>query len=98
MEINPKYSDFKQKYNNGFCQVAWIEISGDLETPVSAAIKLESESEFLSLLESVEGGKSRGRYSFISLKPDIIWRCNGKKSEISNINDFNNNIFQNCFV
>jgi len=98
MEINPKYSDFKEKYNTGLCQVAWIEISGDLETPVSAAIKLGSESEFLSLLESVEGGKSRGRYSFISLKPDIIWRCNGKKSEISRKKDINRNIFKNTNV
>jgi anthranilate synthase component 1 len=35
------------------------------------------------LLESVEGGAVRGRYSFIGLKPDLIWRCRGDTAEIN---------------
>jgi anthranilate synthase component 1 len=35
------------------------------------------------LLESVEGGAVRGRYSIIGLKPDVIWRCRGDKAEIN---------------
>jgi anthranilate synthase component 1 len=35
------------------------------------------------LLESVEGGAQRGRYSFIGLKPDVIWRCTGNSAEIN---------------
>lgn len=35
------------------------------------------------LLESVEGGASRGRYSFIGLRPDLIWRCFGDSAEIN---------------
>ena len=55
---------------------------GDLETPVSAFIKLRSAFSGPSfLLESVEGGAVRGRYSMIGLRPDVIWRCqNGKAS------------------
>ena len=29
------------------------------------------------LLESVEGGAVRGRYSILGIKPDLIWRCRG---------------------
>jgi len=35
------------------------------------------------LLESVQGGETRGRYSIIGLKPDLIWRCRGNKAEIN---------------
>ncbi len=35
------------------------------------------------LLESVEGGEVRGRYSIIGLEPDLIWRANGGKAEIN---------------
>ena len=35
------------------------------------------------LLESVEGGAVRGRYSIIGLEPDLIWRTNGARAEIN---------------
>ena len=35
------------------------------------------------LLESVEGGAVRGRYSIIGLDPDLIWRANGARAEIN---------------
>ena len=35
------------------------------------------------LLESVEGGVQRGRYSMIGLDPDLIFRSNGEKAEIN---------------
>jgi anthranilate synthase component 1 len=35
------------------------------------------------LLESVEGGDTRGRYSIICLEPDIIWRTRGGKAEVN---------------
>ena len=34
------------------------------------------------LLESVQGGEARGRYSIIGLKPDLIWRTRGDVAEI----------------
>src|SRR3546814_579307 len=54
----------------------------DLETPVSAMLKLADGRPNSFLLESVEGGAVRGRYSFIGLKPDLIWRCRGDSAEV----------------
>ncbi|MGY2049188.1 anthranilate synthase component I [Methylobacterium sp. JK268] len=48
----------------------------DLETPVAAFLKLRAQwSGTAFLLESVEGGAVRGRYSMIGLDPDLVWRC-----------------------
>jgi anthranilate synthase component 1 len=55
----------------------------DLETPVSAFMKLTRNAPYRFLLESVEGGAVRGRYSMIGMKPDLIWRVNGDKAEIN---------------
>ena len=55
----------------------------DLETPVSAYLKLASHNTNTFLLESVEGGAFRGRYSAIGLDPDLIWRCRGDVAEIA---------------
>ncbi|MFN3835720.1 MAG: anthranilate synthase component I [Glycocaulis sp.] len=49
----------------------------DLETPVSAYLKLSSGVRHSCLLESVEGGAYRGRYSAIGLDPDLIWQSRG---------------------
>ena len=35
------------------------------------------------MLESVEGGEVRGRYSIIGLEPDVIFRANGQIAEIN---------------
>ena len=46
----------------------------DLDTPVGAFLKLCDGKPFSFLLESVEGGAARGRFSAIGLAPDLIWR------------------------
>ena len=49
---------------------------GDLLTPVAAFLKLRHERKGAAfLLESVEGGAVRGRFSMIGLDPDLVWRC-----------------------
>src|SRR5208282_3823656 len=55
----------------------------DLDTPVSAYLKLAEGRDNAFLLESVQGGETRGRYSIIGLKPDLIWRCRDGKAEIN---------------
>jgi anthranilate synthase component I len=56
----------------------------DLETAVSAKLKLSRLGGGPSfLLESVEGGASRGRYSMIGLMPDLVWRSRDGKAEIN---------------
>lgn len=54
----------------------------DLETPVSAFIKLSQGRPNSFLFESVEGGSIIGRYSFIGIRPDLIWRCFGDRAEV----------------
>jgi len=60
----------------------------DTETPVSAMLKLDPSSEGLILFESVVGGETRGRYSFIGLAPDLWWRVKGGRAEVSRSADF----------
>jgi anthranilate synthase component 1 len=55
----------------------------DLDTPVSAMLKLANGRPNSFLLESVEGGAIRGRYSFIGRDPDLIWRCWGDRAELN---------------
>lgn len=47
----------------------------DLLTPVAAYLRLSTNQPNSFLLESVEGGAWRGRYSAIGLDPDLIWQC-----------------------
>ena len=55
----------------------------DTETPVSAMLKLFEPGRGDFVLESVEGGTVRGRYSLIGLAPDLVFRANGARAEIN---------------
>ncbi|MEN3973841.1 anthranilate synthase component I [Emcibacter sp. SYSU 3D8] len=79
----PEPDAFRATYQAGRPQVVWTTLVADLETPVSAFLKLTAGKSHTFLLESVEGGASRGRYSIIGLMPDIIWRCVGDMAEIN---------------
>jgi anthranilate synthase component 1 len=61
----------------------WTKLVADLETPVSAMLKLADGQANSFLLESVEGGAIRGRYSIIGLKPDLVWRCRDDVAQIN---------------
>ncbi len=55
----------------------------DLETPVGAFLKLAHGQPYAFLLESVEGGSARGRYSAIGFAPDLVWRCRDGRVELN---------------
>ena len=75
---------FAKGYAAGTPQILKRVLVGDLETPVSAYLKLSAAHKaYTFLLESVEGGAVRGRYSVIGLQPDIIWRSTGDQAEIN---------------
>ena len=82
MDLFPAEHAFAAAYNSGAAQVVWAQLPADLDTPVSVMLKLGQEQPFTALLESVQGGAMRGRYSFIAHAPDIVWRCNGQAAEI----------------
>jgi len=83
MNITPAFDDFAHRWRAGKHQVVWTTLVSDLETPVSAMLKLGQGKPFAFLLESIEGGAIRGRYSIIGREPDIIWRCRNGKAEIN---------------
>ncbi|MBF0562295.1 MAG: anthranilate synthase component I, partial [Alphaproteobacteria bacterium] len=83
MKVQPEFASFAETYDSGRPQVVWTSLVADLETPVSAMLKLAGGRPNSFLLESVEGGATRGRYSFIGLKPDLIWRAFGNRAEIN---------------
>jgi anthranilate synthase component 1 len=83
MQIEPSEAHFAERYERGEPQVVWTTLVADLETPVSAFLKLGGAKPMSFLLESVEGGAVRGRYSIIGLEPDLIWRANGTLAEVN---------------
>lgn len=83
LNLTPSESSFGEGYAAGKAQAVWTEIIADLETPVSAMLKLAADKPNSFLLESVEGASVRGRYSIIGMNPDIIWRCYRGKAEIN---------------
>jgi anthranilate synthase component 1 len=83
MQVEPAPEAFAARYARGEPQVVWTTLVADLETPVSAFLKVAGGRANGFLFESVEGGAVRGRYSMIGLEPDLIWRANGTKAEIN---------------
>jgi len=96
MESYPSLDDFCAIYSAGKTQVVWTTLVADLETPVSAFLKLAEGRPNSFLLESVEGGAIRGRYSFIGMKPDLIWKCFGNKAQINRRALFDAHNFVDC--
>jgi len=79
----PPYETFQSTYDGGAPQVVWTRLIDDLETPVSAFLKIGHGKPYAFLFESVEGGAFRARYSIITMNPDLVWRCRGEKAEIA---------------
>jgi len=87
MQIEPSAETFAALYAAGEPQVVWTTLVADLETPVSAFLKVTGSRKNAPaasfLLESVEGGAVRGRYSIIGIEPDVIFRVDGARAEIN---------------
>ena len=89
--FEPALDTFEANFAAGRSQVVWTRLVADLETPVSAYMKLARAADARGagnagmsfLLESVEGGIDRGRYSIIGLTPDLVWRADGERAEIN---------------
>ncbi|MBT6442761.1 MAG: anthranilate synthase component I, partial [Alphaproteobacteria bacterium] len=96
MKVLPEFEAFAKAYDAGQPQVLWSPLVADLETPVSAFLKLAEGRPNGFLLESVEGGAVRGRYSVIGLKPDLIWRCVDGVAEINRAARYDEGAFEVC--
>ncbi len=75
MDLSPDFKTFARAFRAGKNQTVSTVLVSDMETPVSAMLKLGQGKPYCFLLESIEGGATRGRYSIIGREPDLIWRC-----------------------
>jgi anthranilate synthase component I len=66
--LEPSLAEVERRAHEGTVIPVSLELLADLETPVSAYLKLARGSGSF-LLESVEGGEHLGRYSFIGIEP-----------------------------
>jgi anthranilate synthase component 1 len=95
-QLFPSQDNFRQRFDHGLSQLVWTTCPADLDTPVSAMLRLMSKDSPCFLLESVEKGEIRGRYSVIGLRPDLIWRCKGNKAEIAYSETMDDSAFTTC--
>jgi anthranilate synthase component 1 len=72
----PTLTDIRQLRDQGNICPIYREILADLETPVSAYLKV-AHGPYSFLLESVEGGQHIARYSFIGSDPYLTVRLDG---------------------
>jgi anthranilate synthase component 1 len=79
--IYPDFKTFKKKSREGNLIPVYREILADLETPLSAFLKLKGRTCFL--FESVEGGEKWARYSFIGSNPSVVIEGSGLKLTIT---------------
>ena len=79
-------NDFKKKfikgYNNNLPQLINKNLVADVETPISSLLKISKNQKYSFLLESVEGGSKRGRYSLLGCDPDLIWSVEKGEAKI----------------
>ena len=73
--------DIRATLSAGRSALLWRKLIADTETPISAALKLMQAERGDFLLESVEGGAVRGRYSLLGLDPDLVFRAEGDNAD-----------------
>ena len=81
--LPPGFAAFRSAYDAGRGSLVWRLGVADLETPVAAFLKIAHGRPNSFLLESVEGGAARGRYSIIGMEPDLVWRCRDGRPEVN---------------
>jgi len=83
MEYQPDFKTFKKIIKKEKSYIIYTTLVADLDTPVSAMLRIGGNEPYSFLLESVEGGEAKGRYSILGLQPDLIWRCYGNNAEVN---------------
>jgi anthranilate synthase component 1 len=81
MLSSPDFKTFQTNYAAGRAQIVWGSMLNDIETPISAYLKLGLGKPYSFLLESVVSGTRKDRYSFIGFAPDLIWKC--RRNDVS---------------
>ncbi len=80
--LRPDESEFEALAARGFNLIPVCrEIAADLETPVSAFLKVAGERDYSFLLESLSGGEKWARYSFLGAEPSLVMKLRGERLE-----------------
>ena len=82
MQIRPSEQEFVRLARRGNVIPVYGELFADLETPVSAFLKLD-DGRFSYLLESAAGAEKVARYSFLGSRPGLLFTSAGRHIEIS---------------
>ncbi len=80
---SPDIEAFRVSAGKGNLVPVWKVLPADLETPVSAYLKLARDERYAFLLESVEGGERVGRYTYVGASPCMVLTARGSDVEIS---------------
>ena len=95
-KFKPALEEFLKLSRKGNVIPVYKEINADLDTPVSAFLKISGEAGYCAgartgpsdkagysfLLESVEGQEKIARYSFLGTDPSLIFKSKGRQIEI----------------
>lgn len=82
--ISLTLKEFLKLSKKGNVIPVYQEINADLDTPVSAFLKIK-HSDYAFLLESVEGQEKIARYSFLGTQPSLIFKSKDKQIEIIDV-------------
>ena len=82
--FKPDFKEFLKLTKKGNVIPVYMEINADLDTPVSAFLKIK-QGDYSFLLESVEGQEKIARYSFLGTNPSLIFKSKGKQIEIIDV-------------
>ncbi|MBU1726970.1 MAG: anthranilate synthase component I, partial [Candidatus Omnitrophica bacterium] len=77
----PSLKDFLKLSSQGNVIPIYKEINADLDTPVSAFLRIKKNA-YAFLLESVEGQEKIARYSFLGSNPSLVFRSKARQIEI----------------
>ena len=82
MALLPDLQQFERLARDGYNLIPVSrEVAADLETPVSAFLKI-ARGDYSFLLESVRGGEKWGRYTFLGSEPRMVMRARGDRVDI----------------
>jgi anthranilate synthase component 1 len=80
--VDPGVNEFDRKTREGNLVPVSCEIAGDIETPISAYLRLR-HLPHAYLLESAEGGAKVARYSFLTAQPRLTLRASPAGVEVA---------------
>src|SRR5215469_5534990 len=80
--LQPTEREFEDLAAKGFNLIpVFEEVAADLETPVSAFLKV-ARDDYAFLLESVRGGEKWGRYTFLGSDPSMVIRARKNRMDL----------------